>query len=707
MYDLGMDARLGTQLWLERDDNPERVVDLVRLATEVGFGQVRVFLMWPWVQDRPDQWDFSLFDQAFDAAATTGLKVKATLTANSGPWWLGTPSVLHSHTPLLSDDWTGPVTAYVEKCVTRYAGHPALGQWVIWNEPYYSFAYPGEQVVRPERARRTWVALLQERYGSVAELNRRWRTGFSTFDEAPLPEELAHPAHRANPWQSFGPLLDECRLRAILLEEDLRLIAETVRRYDPVTPLCINPSELLANHAAGGYRLAQLSCLVDVLGASFHAPWHFSFAPRDAHRALSVVGLSLVQATQGQRSCEVTEIQTGNTYYAGRLPLGASEGDVAASYLAPLLAGASSVTGWCFNTRHQDFEAGEWALLDDGDCLTERSLAVTRVGKALSQLDKVIGTWQPAPPEAAVFISEGSQAVALALAAANSEGPRGAGTAMQGSALLAVALERLGVHSALATLPGLLEMAPKFVLCSDVIAWGDDTAETLLELAARGATVLIDGTSGRFDPDARLHVPWPAGLAGQVGLYGRGLLTHPHGIGEGEVFLHGRYLGRLVGVRSDVAIEDPTWSCAGDLTFRHESRPLLWTRAWGAGSLAYCPGALARSTVELVEAGPVVAYILSRATTKLQRTIKPLSPNTFTLRVEGDNGNAIGVFSTDALQRDGEPFVVQVPAGDYEELWTGQTHYVGKDGLLALQNAEGIALLVCHDSGEPTGDSMR
>jgi beta-glucosidase/6-phospho-beta-glucosidase/beta-galactosidase len=160
-------------LWLERDDKAERVKHLVRLAAEVGFGQLRVFLMWPWVQDHPDQSDFSLFDHAFDAAANTGVKVKATLTANSGPWWLGTPSVLHSHTPLLRDDWIRLVTAYVEKCVRRYAGHPALGQWVIWNEPYYSLAPPRERAVRPERVRRAWAALLEETCGSVAKLNRR------------------------------------------------------------------------------------------------------------------------------------------------------------------------------------------------------------------------------------------------------------------------------------------------------------------------------------------------------------------------------------------------------------------------------------------------------------------------------------------------------------------------------------------------------
>ena len=115
----------------------------------------------------------------------------------------------------------------------------------------------------------------------------------------------------------------------------------------PPLHFVINPSELPANHAASGYRLVQLSRLVNVLGASFHAPWHFGFAPRDAHRALPVVGLSLVEATQGTCPSEVTEIQTGNTYHAGRSPLGATQGYIAVATWHRSWQ-ALRVTGRCF-----------------------------------------------------------------------------------------------------------------------------------------------------------------------------------------------------------------------------------------------------------------------------------------------------------------------------------------------------------------------
>ena len=78
--------RLGAQLWVDQDDDPARVKCLVSRAAEAGLGLLRVFLMWPWIEPEPGRWEFGVYDAAFDAAAEHGIGIKATLTANSGPW---------------------------------------------------------------------------------------------------------------------------------------------------------------------------------------------------------------------------------------------------------------------------------------------------------------------------------------------------------------------------------------------------------------------------------------------------------------------------------------------------------------------------------------------------------------------------------------------------------------------------------------------
>lgn len=696
----GVDPRLGIQLWCERTDDTARVDELVDRAAELGFGQLRIFLMWPWIQaDSKEQWDWRLWDDVFAAAERNGMTIKATLTANSGPWWLGTPSVLHSHTLTLDESWIEPQRAYVREAVQRYAGHAALGQWILWNEPNYPHAAHDADASRPVGARQAWTALLRERYADIGALNTRWRSGYATVDDVPFLEDLVHPAHRDAHWHSWMPVLDDATLRARLLENELRSLAQAVRAIDPVTPLCINPNQTFNNHAQYATRLDEMATIVDTLGASFHAPWSFAeFAEIDDHASLVVAGLRLLQSTPGSHRVEVTEAQTGNTFYAGVNPLGVGAPEIAATYLAPLLAGADSVTGWCFNTRKPDFESGEWGLLNDDDSISDRARSVPRVRDALAALDEHIGTWAPEPPQATVAISERSQAMQFALAL-NTDTPWStrAAAAVQGSALTVVELGRLGVTATLAQLDSPALQASRLIVALHMASWDRSDVEVLLAAAEGGATVLIDGTSGQFDADLSLHRPWPGHWATETGLRSRGLETSIIGKQPYQVRLHGRPLGTVTGTRSAIDTND-TWSAVLDLTYAHDSEPLLWERPWGAGRLLYSTASLATTLLEPGSPREVVSSILALAAQRatMPAGATPLSPATTVLRVRGELGEGWGVFAPPTIRRSGEPVVLALEPGRYLDLWSGAVFTVSANGLCRLDAAEGIALLV-HD----------
>ena len=69
---------LGCQIWLEPSDSAERVDLLFRRGAESGLGWARIFLMWPWLEPVPGEWNFDLFDHAFASAARHGLKRQIT-----------------------------------------------------------------------------------------------------------------------------------------------------------------------------------------------------------------------------------------------------------------------------------------------------------------------------------------------------------------------------------------------------------------------------------------------------------------------------------------------------------------------------------------------------------------------------------------------------------------------------------------------------
>jgi hypothetical protein len=691
--------RLGAQLWLEQDADPQRVELLVARAAETGLDLLRIFLMWPWMEPEPDKWIFDPFDAAFEAAERHGLGIKATLTANSGPWHIGTPSVLHSTSLTLDSTQRPAMRRYIETCVRRYQGSVALNQWIIWNEPLNNVSPPNHiNVARSDEQRLMWVQLLRERYDDIQHLNRRWRTGYTSFDDVVFPEDLPHVAHRGNVWESYGPWLDDYRLRVRSLHEELAWVADVVRRSDAITPLCINPPDMLANHASGGYDLADLAGITEVLGASFHAPWQLTFAPRDAHVPLVVAGVSLLAHASPGKRVELTEFQIGNTYYAGRKPVGLDQSDVCASFLAPLFGGAESVTGWSLNTRLRDFEAGDWGLLDDSDEIGYRAEGVRRVRTVLTALDERLGSWMPAEPQAMVLTSESSQAVQLVTGFVMPTLPgRQADDAVHGSALLATELLRLGIPCAMApasSLTAQLGTNPALLVVSHMTAWDDAFPEELLRRVRLGSTLIIDGTSGHKNTDAALHRPWPGALAGRLGFRALGLHTASEGY---AVTSFGAPAGRFPLVIAEFEFADAAWSSIDHLRLPdHGAKPCVWTRSYGEGAIYLVAGPLGPAVVHDEGSRFMARQILSEAS-RIDIHVRPLSDKTVALAIHGDAANAVGIFAPPIQGRGGQPLRVKLPPGKYTDLWDGSAVQSRPQGETSLPAPDGIAVLVGRD----------
>lgn len=688
--------QLGAQLWLEQDADPQRVDFLVGQAAETGLDLLRVFLMWPWMEPMPGEWVYDPFDAAFDAAARHGMGIKATLTANSGPWHIGTPSVLHSTTLTLDSTQRAAMRRYIENCVHRYGDNPALEQWIIWNEPLNNVSPPNAvNVYRSDEHRTAWHLLLEERYGDIHSLNRRWRTGYQDFTAVDFPEDIPHPAHRGSVWESYAPWIDDWRLRARCLHDDLAWVADVVASIDSKTPLCINPPDTLSNHGSVGYDLADLASVSDVLGASFHAPWQLTFAPRETHLSLVVAGISLLASASAGRSVELTEFQTGNTYYAGRVPLGMRQSDISSFFLAPLLAGADSATGWCLNTRRQDFEAGDWGLLDDADQLSQRTDGVRQVHAALAQLHQQIGNWRPAMPQAVVLTSEISQVVQLVTSFPMPVIPgRHPDDAIHGSALLTAELVRLGIPSAMAPATSLRAWHgtdPDLLVVSHMTAWDEEFVDELLRRVQAGAVLLFDGTSGHKTPDAALHRPWPGFLRDRLGVRATGLVTDPAGF---PVTSFGSSVGRFPLVVCEYEFTDPAWTAVEAFRLsEHGHGPCVWKRAYGEGRVVLVAGPVGPAILHDTESSALGRQLLFESL-KVHPPARPLSPCTMALPVHGDRQGAVGVFSPPATDRRGQPLRLALPPGNYRDIWIGADVNVGITGEVSLGAPDGIALLV-------------
>lgn len=680
---------LGCQIWVEPDDSPERIDGLVRQAAETGFGWLRTFLMWPFIEAEPGKWDFAAYDLLFDAAAKYGIKLKATLTANSGPWHIGTPSVLHSHTGFLNEGQWPAMERYIEQCVTRYRAHPALGQWILWNEP-------SSARERSDQARRLWQGWLKERYqGDLAALNRRWRTGYTSFEEAQFPEELVLPVHTDNVWHSYRPYMDEARFSMRWLEWELQTIEDTVRRFDKQTPTCVNPAAMLNNSAAFGLDLGALSEIVDYLGASYHPCWHFEFTSRDFYPALMSTGVKKAIGASNRAHIEVTEIQSGNSYNSARNPVRIGASELARFYLASLFAGAESATGWLLNTRSYDFESGDWGLLDNFDRPSPRSQMIRRLHDVLARVDEVSGGHEVPPPDVLVGYSQVAQIQEYIDSGRVQSVPgNGAEDGALGGALLNVLCLQCGANASLCRLEDIpADGAGKTLLLSHQISWDAKMPERILRFAESGGTVAFDAHCGRKDGDAHLYRPWPGGIAEKIGLTICGLETDLNGY---RLSLLGEAAGQWILARS-IPDFDPRapWKPWEELRFEADGAPCVWERGYGNGRFVFVNGLIAPSVLHKPNEARGTKYFLQKLLAPHRLPVRPaaFAHGAFALALLCQKGTITAILANSAKDRGAKPLQIFAPEGEYLDLWSGQPVRVPQTGIIPLPAEDGIALL--------------
>jgi beta-galactosidase len=686
---------LGAQMWLEPDDSAARVEMLCSRAVESGLGWIRIFLMWPWIERLPQQWDFTVFDLFFAAAEKHGLKVKATLTANSGPAWLGTPGVLHSFTGLLDPVQRDTVERYIKTCVNRYATHPSLAQWILWNEP----SGGGDRT--PETLSR-WHSFLRERYhGDLAKLNRRWLTAYSSFDEFPFWNEVPHPLHRGSHWATYRPALDDGDFRADWLNHQIGWIADIVRALDPHTELCINPTQVLANQAAGGTDLEGMGRICEVIGASYHPAWQFSpFAQRADYPALMAAGVRHCASHPGVRRVEVTEVQMGNTFQSSNRPNTVHPGELARFFLASFAAGAETVTGWCLNIRRHDNEAGDWSLLDDNDNLNARSRALRRVLEVLASAQVQTGVWRAAPADVWLPLDPRAQALEMVEAPGNIPLPgRRLHDSIFGQSLLAQRLGEMGLASTLvrfAHLPEAPTVPGQTAVVSHVVAWEKPEADRLLAWTEAGGTLVLDGTCGRKNFDATQHQPWPGHLGERIGLIATG---HESRAEHYDLTVGGVSGGRWVATRLCAQLSpDCGWNAWPDVLFAVDGEPAVWERTWGKGRIIIARGLLGPSLIDSAVDDAATRTILARATAGRTPLLSPVAGQRglTTIPIACEHGTLVVALAIEPTDGGIRPMRLQgAPGREWHDFWTGETLTADATGELAIATPDGVAVMWC------------
>lgn len=163
--------------------------DLQRMQRS-GIAEVRVGeFAWSLVQPSEEQWDFGLFDQFLAICSEESMQVIFCTPSACPPIWLlkKFPDLLpvdkadkkmhfgsRRHYDPCHDGYQKSVEVLVRKLAERYANHPTILGWQIDNE----FGHHGSHYLGTHAATLAFQIYLEERYGTIKELNENWFTCF-------------------------------------------------------------------------------------------------------------------------------------------------------------------------------------------------------------------------------------------------------------------------------------------------------------------------------------------------------------------------------------------------------------------------------------------------------------------------------------------------------------------------------------------------
>lgn len=281
-----------------------RWIEDIRLMQAAGLTVVRMAeFAWSTMQPSPDELRLEWLERAIDLLAEHGIQtVLGTPTAAPPPW------LVTKYPDILAIDETGrqvqignrchycvnaiPYHAaahdIVEAMAKRFGNHPAVIGWQIDNE-YNRVCYC-------DNCRNRFHAFLQDRYGTLENLNQRWSTAYwsqtySDWSQIPLPVGEHNPG---------------------LLLEFKHFVSDSYRRFQNIQLAALRPylrQGVWVTHNFmgwfGGFDHYQLSANLDL--ASWD--WYVGRGHHDAARSGATHDL-----TRGfkQQNFWVMETQPGN-----------------------------------------------------------------------------------------------------------------------------------------------------------------------------------------------------------------------------------------------------------------------------------------------------------------------------------------------------------------------------------------------------------
>jgi beta-galactosidase len=426
-----------THFYREPSRPLEELLHDMHIVKRLGFNTIKIQESWCIDEKREGEIDLGKVEALVEEAEKLGLYVYFGVTMEQAPAWLWRKypdcrmvySTGERHEDptqyLLPADgkpgfcWDHPgaresALRFIAEVAKRIGRYDNILVWNVWQEIGFwpmrnipgslGFCYCPYTLMEFRR----W---LKDKYGSLEELNKAWRTGYGDWDEVEPPRLFA----AVSSWMDWRYFMDD-----VYLSKVIRLKAEAFRRNDPKhRPVMCH----VASPTIGSGNVWRYAGEVEEFGSSCYPAWspfhEWDYGcpqpgepvPYDLAVVQEVENIAMIydyvrSAVGSDKVLWAAEFQGGpvSTYlHLGRTP---SPEDVRRWILTALSSGIQALSFW--NHRAEIFwlEAYGFGLLDSKGDSTDRAVEAGRLAEAVNRYPELFHLGRVPRFQVAILVNE-------------------------------------------------------------------------------------------------------------------------------------------------------------------------------------------------------------------------------------------------------------------------------------------------------------